>query len=41
MAIVIGESRKDIYQDMNIVESFNLAFGLSNMGLGSIIDRSS
>lgn len=39
--IILGNSSKDLYSDINIIESLNVLYGLSNMSLQSIIDRSS
>lgn len=38
---VTGESTKDLWSDMNIIEALNISHGLSNVNLGSIIDRAS
>lgn len=39
--IILGQSSKDLYSDMNIIEALNIQNGLSNMNLQSMIDRSS
>lgn len=39
--IIMGHASKDLYSDMNIIESLNIQHGLSNMALPSMIDRSS
>lgn len=38
---IIGESAKDVFSDTNIIESLNVINGMSNMNLGSMIDRTS